>query len=55
MLLDDLLIIYEIPPNDYNRLFVLMEKYQDRPMDLADATGMLPIRVTLSNSRITLN
>ena len=39
-LLEDskLLIIGEIEPTDYARLIELMAKYQDRPMDLADAT-----------------
>lgn len=41
MLNNNLLIIYEIKPNDYPRLSVLMEQYQDRPMDLADATLVL--------------
>lgn len=38
LLLDGLLTIKEIKSKDYPRLFQLMEKYQDRPMDLADAT-----------------
>ncbi|QOV23267.1 type II toxin-antitoxin system VapC family toxin [Anabaenopsis elenkinii] len=46
MLLDGLLTIYEIQSSDYNRLFVLMEKYQDRPMDLADATLVLTAEKT---------
>ena len=41
LLLEGLLIIYEIRREDYNRLFQLMEKYQDCPMDLADATLVL--------------
>jgi hypothetical protein len=31
--LDKLLAIYEIQREDYDRLFALMEEYQDRPMD----------------------
>lgn len=46
MILDGLLTIYEIQSSDYNRLFVLMEKYQDRPMDLADATLVLTAEKT---------
>jgi hypothetical protein len=38
LLFDGLLTFYEIQPRDYPRLFQLIEKYQDRPMDLADAT-----------------
>lgn len=41
LLLDGLLTIYEIQQRDYPRLFQLMEKYRDRPMDLADATLVL--------------
>ncbi|OCR00555.1 nucleic acid-binding protein [Oscillatoriales cyanobacterium USR001] len=41
LLLDKLLTIYEIQESDYIRLFGLMEKYRDRPMDLADATLVL--------------
>lgn len=37
-LLDNLPLICEIQENDYARLLDLMEKYRDRPMDLADAT-----------------
>ncbi|MBE9233248.1 PIN domain-containing protein [Cuspidothrix issatschenkoi LEGE 03284] len=46
MILDGLLTIYEIQSSDYKRLFVLMEKYQDRPMDLADATLVLTAEKT---------
>ena len=35
------LTIYDIQPDDYERLFALMEQYRDRPMDLADATLVL--------------
>ncbi len=38
LLLERMLVVYEIQPRDYLRLFQLIEKYQDRPMDLADAT-----------------
>jgi uncharacterized protein len=38
LLLDQLLVIYEIQQDDYAHLLTLMEKYRDRPMDLADAT-----------------
>ncbi len=40
-ILDDLLIMHEIMLEDFDRLYELMEKYQDRPMDLADATLVL--------------
>lgn len=40
-LLQKLLVIHNIQERDYIRLFDLMEKYQDQPMDLADATLVL--------------
>ncbi|WP_414541517.1 type II toxin-antitoxin system VapC family toxin [Nostoc sp. CCY0012] len=55
MLLDNLLTIYEIQSSDYNRLFVLMEKYQDRPMDLADATLVLTAEKTGFYQILTLD
>lgn len=36
-----LLRFYDIRMEDYQRLFALMKKYQDRPMDFADATLVL--------------
>ncbi|MCU0533397.1 MAG: PIN domain-containing protein [Hydrococcus sp. Prado102] len=41
LLLDGRLIFYEIQETDYHRLFELIEKYRDRPMDLGDATLVL--------------
>jgi predicted nucleic acid-binding protein len=41
LLLEGLLTIYEIRQEDYSRLFELIEKYKDCPMDLADATLVL--------------
>lgn len=38
LLWDGMLTFYEIQTSDYRRLFKLIEKYRDRPMDLADAT-----------------
>lgn len=38
---EELLVINEIRRADYARLIELLEKYQDRPMDLADATLVL--------------
>lgn len=38
MLLNGLITVYAIEPNQYERLLELMEQYRDRPMDLADAT-----------------
>jgi predicted nucleic acid-binding protein len=54
-LLDKLLIIYDIQNDDYNRLFELMEQYQDRPMDLADATLVLTAEKTGENQILTLD
>lgn len=41
LLVNQLLTIDSIQESDYTRLFGLMEKYQDRPMDFADATLVL--------------
>ncbi|MGK7931826.1 MAG: type II toxin-antitoxin system VapC family toxin [Microcystaceae cyanobacterium] len=38
LLLQNLLILAPIETSDYAHLFQLMDKYKDRPMDLADAT-----------------
>lgn len=38
VLLTELVILQPIENTDYSRLFQLMNKYKDRPMDLADAT-----------------
>jgi uncharacterized protein len=54
-LLDDLLTIHEIQSGDYDRLFALMAKYQDRPMDLADATLVLTAEKTGANQILTLD
>jgi uncharacterized protein len=54
-LLDDLLTIHEIQSDDYDRLFALMEKYQDRLMDLADATLVLTAEKTGANQILTLD
>lgn len=53
--LDDLLLICEITLSDFDRLFALMEKYQDRPMDLADATLVLAAEKTGINNILTLD
>lgn len=38
LLLNNLIRLHSIEASDYPRLLKLMEKYRDRPMDLADAT-----------------
>jgi uncharacterized protein len=54
-LLGNLLIIHEIQSSDYDRLFELMEQYQDRPMDLADASLVVAAEKTGSNQILTLD
>jgi uncharacterized protein len=54
-LLTNLLTIYDIQSSDYDRLFALMAKYQDRPMDLADATLVLTAEKTGANQILTLD
>lgn len=55
LLLDKLLVLYEIQENDYNRLFKLMEQYQARPMDLADATLVLAAEKTGYRQILTID
>jgi len=55
LLLDELLEAYDVRSSDYNRLFELMEKYQDRPMDLADATLVLLAEKTGNRKILTLD
>jgi uncharacterized protein len=53
--LGNLLTIHEIQSGDYDRLFALMEQYQDRPMDLADATLVVATEKMGINQILTLN
>ena len=55
LLLDKLLVVYEIQEDDYARLLDLMEKYCDRPMDLADATLVLAAEKTGYQQILTLD
>ena len=55
LLLDKQLTIYEIQESDYIRLFHLMDKYRDRPMDLADATLVLTAEKTGYRQILTLD
>jgi uncharacterized protein len=55
LLLANLLVIYEVRENDYARLLDLMEKYRDRPMDLADATLVLAAEKTGYRQILTLD
>lgn len=55
LLLDKLLIVYEIPSEKQVRLLELMEQYQDRPMDLADASLVLVAEQTDERRILTLD
>lgn len=55
LLLDKLLVAYEIQEQDYRRLLELMEQYQDRPMDLADASLVLVAERTGFRRILTLD
>lgn len=55
LLLNKLLFIYKIQEEDYDRLFELMEQYQDRPMDLADASLVLVAERTGIRQILTLD
>lgn len=54
-LLRGFLRIYDVKREDYGRLFALMAKYQDRPMDLADATLVLVAEKTGARRILTLD
>jgi uncharacterized protein len=55
MLLDGILILYDIPQGDYGRILDLMECYRDRPMDLADATLVLTAENTGYRKILTID
>ena len=55
LLLDRLLSVYEIQAEDYGRLFELMEQYQDRPMDLADASLVIVAERTGARKILTFD
>lgn len=55
LLLDRLLSVYEIQAEDYGRLFELMDQYQDRPMDLADASLVLVAERTGARKILTID
>lgn len=55
LLLEKLLVIYEIQEDDYDRLLALMEQYRDRPMDLADASLVLVAEKTGYRQILTLD
>lgn len=50
-----ILEVYQIQAEDYDRLFELMEKYRDRPMDFADATLVLAAERTGERQILTLD
>jgi hypothetical protein len=55
LLLNKLLMVYEIQEGDYQRLLALLEQYRDRPMDLADATLVLAAEKTGYRQILTLD
>lgn len=55
LLLNKLLTVYPIDADGYERLFQLMEKYRDRPMDLADASLVLAAEKTGYRQILTLD
>ncbi len=55
LLLDGLLHIFHIQMEDYERLFALMAQYQDRPMDIADATLVVTAEKTGIKRILTLD
>jgi predicted nucleic acid-binding protein len=55
LVLNKLLIIYPIESEDYPRLFELMAIYQDKPMDLADASLVLTAEKTQEKRILTID
>ncbi|UJB71092.1 nucleic acid-binding protein [Acaryochloris sp. 'Moss Beach'] len=55
MLQNNVLQIYDIQTEDYERLFGLIETYQDRPMDFADATLVLAAERTGKRQILTID
>ena len=55
LLLNQTLTLFEIQENDYPRLLELMDRYHDRPMDLADATLVLTAEKTNHRQILTLD
>jgi predicted nucleic acid-binding protein len=55
LLLDGLLHIFHMQTEDYERLFTLMAQYQDRPMDIADATLVVTAEKTGIKKILTLD
>lgn len=51
----ELLTIGDIHRSDYARLFDLMEKYQDQPMDLADASLVVTAEKLKATQILTLD
>ena len=55
LLLDKLLVVYDIQESDYSRLLALMEQYRDRPIDMADATQVLVAEKTGYRQILTID
>ncbi|WP_353929058.1 nucleic acid-binding protein [Okeanomitos corallinicola TIOX110] len=55
LIINNMLTFYEIKITDYERLFELMKKYQDRPMDLADGTLVIAAECLGINRILTLD
>ncbi|MEL7070478.1 MAG: PIN domain-containing protein [Cyanobacteria bacterium J06581_3] len=55
VLMSPMIDIFDIQPADYARLFSLMSQYQDRPMDLADASLMLAAERTGKRKILTID
>jgi predicted nucleic acid-binding protein len=55
LILNQALIMHELPQDSFDRLLALMDRYQDRPMDLADATLVLVAEKTGYRQILTLD
>ncbi|OBQ15620.1 type II toxin-antitoxin system VapC family toxin [Anabaena sp. AL93] len=55
LITNDMLTFYEVQATDYERLFELIKKYQDRPMDLADGILVIAVERLQINRILTLD
>ena len=55
LLIQKIIKLYPIDEKDHPRLLFLMEKYKDRPMDLADATLVLTAEQIRINNILTFD
>jgi predicted nucleic acid-binding protein len=55
LILNEVVQVFQIQTEEYERLFALMSQYRDRPMDLADATLVIAAEKTGIKRILTLD